>query len=32
VDLLVADRLLLAEDGDRLTAAAREAWDVYQTL
>jgi hypothetical protein len=23
---------LLAEDGDRLTAAARESWDVYQEL
>ena len=32
VDRLVADRLLLAEDGDRLTAAARETWDVYQEL
>jgi hypothetical protein len=32
VDRLVADRLLLAEDGDRLTAAARESWDVYQQL
>ena len=32
VDQLVADRLLLAEDGDRLTAAARESWDVYQEL
>jgi Alpha/beta hydrolase domain len=32
VDRLVADRLLLAEDGDRLTAAARESWDVYQEL
>src|SRR5215471_6910492 len=30
VHRLVADRLLLAEDGDRLTAAARESWDVYQ--
>jgi hypothetical protein len=29
---LVAERLLLAEDGDRLTAAARESWDVYQAL
>jgi hypothetical protein len=29
---LVADRLLLAEDGDRLLAAARESWDVYQAL
>ena len=32
VDRLVADRLLLAEDGDRLTATARELWDVYQKL
>jgi hypothetical protein len=32
VDRLVADRLLLAEDGDRLLAAARESWDVYQAL
>lgn len=32
VDRLVADRLLLAEDGDRLTAAARESWDVYREL
>jgi hypothetical protein len=32
VDRLVADRLLLAEDGDRLTAAARDSWDVYQEL
>ena len=32
VDRLVADRLLLAEDGDRLTTAARESWDVYQEL
>ena len=32
VDRLVADRLLLAEDGDRLVAAARESWDVYQEL
>ena len=31
-DRLVADRLLLAEDGDRLLAAARESWDVYQAL
>ena len=29
---LVADRLLLAEDADRLIAAARESWDVYQVL
>jgi Alpha/beta hydrolase domain len=32
VNRLVADRLLLAEDGDRLTAAARDSWDVYQEL
>jgi hypothetical protein len=32
VDRLVSDRLLLAEDGDRLTTAARESWDVYQQL
>ena len=32
VDRLVAERLLLAEDGDRLIAAARESWDVYQAL
>ena len=32
VSRLVAERLLLAEDGDRLTAAARESWDVYQEL
>lgn len=32
VDRLVADRLLLAEDGDRLTAGARESWDVLQAL
>jgi hypothetical protein len=31
-DHLVAERLLLAEDGDRLVAAARESWDVYQAL
>jgi hypothetical protein len=31
-DLLVSERLLLAEDGDRLVSAARESWDVYQTL
>jgi len=31
-DRLVADRLLLPEDGDRLLAAARESWDVYQAL
>lgn len=29
---LVADRLLLAEDGDRLTAAAGGSWDVCQNL
>jgi hypothetical protein len=29
---LVADRLLLAEDADRLIAAARETWDVYRAL
>ena len=32
VDRLVAERLLLPEDGDRLTAAARKSWDVYQEL
>jgi hypothetical protein len=32
VDGLVADRLLLAEDGDRLAIAARESWDVYREL
>jgi 2-keto-4-pentenoate hydratase len=32
VDRLVAERLPLAEDGDRLQAAARESWDVYQEL
>jgi hypothetical protein len=32
VDRLVAERLLLAEDGDRLTAAARKSWDVCQEL
>jgi hypothetical protein len=32
LDRLVADRLLLAADGDRLMAAAREWWDVYQDL
>ena len=31
-DRLVAQRLLLAEDGDRLVAAARKSWDVYQAL
>ena len=29
---LVAERLLLAEDADRLVAAARELWDVYRAL
>jgi Alpha/beta hydrolase domain len=32
VDRLVAERLLLAEDGDRLKTAARRSWDVYQAL
>ncbi len=32
VHRLVAERLLLTEDGDRLIAAARESWDVYQAL
>ena len=32
VGRLVAERLLLAEDGDRLATAARESWDVYQEL
>jgi hypothetical protein len=27
-----SDRVLLAEDGDRLTAAARQSWEVYQEL
>jgi hypothetical protein len=31
-DRLVAERLLLPEDGDRLLAAARESWDVHQAL
>jgi hypothetical protein len=31
-DRLVTERLLLPEDGDRLVAAARESWDVYQAL
>jgi len=31
-DRLVAERLLLAEYGDRLVAAARGSWDVYQAL
>jgi Alpha/beta hydrolase domain len=29
---LVADRLLLREDADRLIATARESWDVYHAL
>ena len=29
---LVADRLLLKEDADRLMAAARESWDVFDVL
>jgi Alpha/beta hydrolase domain len=29
---LVAERLLLADDADRLNAAARESWDVYRAL
>jgi hypothetical protein len=29
---LVAERLLLAEDAEGLTAAARETWDVYRVL
>jgi hypothetical protein len=29
---LVADRLLLAEDADRLIATARESLDVYRVL
>jgi hypothetical protein len=32
VDRLVAERVLLAEDGDRLVAAARQSWDVYEVL
>ena len=32
VHRLVAERLLLAEDGDRLMAAAHETWDVYHAL
>jgi Alpha/beta hydrolase domain len=32
MDQLVAERLLLAEDGHRLATAARESWDVYQEL
>ena len=31
-DRLVAERLLLAEDGDRLAIAARESWDVCREL
>jgi Alpha/beta hydrolase domain len=31
-DRLVAERLLVAEDGDRLVGAARESWEVYQAL
>jgi hypothetical protein len=29
---LVAERLLLAEDAERLDAAARESWDAYRAL
>ena len=29
---LVAERLLLQEDADRLIAAAHETWDVYRVL
>ena len=29
---LVAERLLLREDADRLIAAAHESWDVYRVL
>jgi hypothetical protein len=29
---LVAERLLLAEDADRLVSAARESWDVFAVL
>jgi hypothetical protein len=32
VDRLVAERLLLAEDGDQLAIAARESWDVHREL
>jgi hypothetical protein len=32
VDRLVGERLLPAEDGDRLVTAARESWDVYREL
>jgi hypothetical protein len=31
-DRLVHERLLLPEDGERLIAAARESWEVYQVL
>jgi hypothetical protein len=31
-DRLVAERLLLAEDGHGMVVAARESWDVYQAL
>ena len=31
-DRLVRERLLLPEDGERLIAAARESWEVYQVL
>ena len=31
-DQLVIERLLLTEDGDRLIAAARGSWDVYQAI
>ena len=31
-DRLVAERLLLAADGDRLVAAARETWDLFEAL
>jgi hypothetical protein len=31
-DRLVGERLLLPEDGERLLAAARESWDVYQAF
>ena len=32
VHALRADRLLLAEDADRLIAAARDSWEVHQAL
>jgi hypothetical protein len=32
VDRLVTERLLLAEDGDRLAIAARESLDVFREL